>query len=187
MDSPAPEQREDFSCDAVLLDNLQAMKNPSAQQSLCEAIRQHPETHFVLLSRGAVPGWLMPFRYEPRMQVFEMKDLMLDQETAEKVLNLSGVSPSPAEMSVIMERSIGYPLAMSILCQQMQDSRHYGDAVDADVRRELFAHFQTAVYLRFEHPVRRLLLNLAPFEPFDVEFAQIFSGNSHAGELLGEL
>ena len=185
--SDPPEPVPDLTCDAVLLDNLQAMKNPNAQQSLCEAIRQHPEIHFVLLSRGTIPGWLMPFRYEPRMQVFEMKDLMLDQETAEKVLNLAGVSPSPAEMSVIMERSMGYPLAMSILCQQMQDGRHYGDAVDADVRRELFAHFQTAVYLRFEPPVRRLLLNLAPFEPFDVEFAQILSGNSHAGELLGEL
>ena len=90
-------------------------------------------------------------------------------------------------MSVIMERSMGYPLAMSILCQQMQDGRRYGDAVDADVRRELFVHFRTAVYLRFEPPARRLLLNLVPFEPFDVEFAQILSGNSHAGELLGEL
>ena len=185
--SDPPEPVPDFTCDAVLLDNLQAMKNPNAQQSLCEAIRQHPEIHFVLLSRGTIPGWLMPFRYEPRMQVFEMKDLMLDQETAEKVLNLAGVSPSPAEMSVIMERSMGYPLAMSILCQQMQDGRRYGDAVDADVRRELFVHFRTAVYLRFEPPARRLLLNLAPFEPFDVEFAQILSGNSHAGELLGEL
>ena len=185
--SDPPEPVPDFTCDAVLLDNLQAMKNPNAQQSLCEAIRQHPEIHFVLLSRGTIPGWLMPFRYEPRMQVFEMKDLMLDQETAEKVLNLAGISPSPAEMSVIMERSMGYPLAMSILCQQMQDGRRYGDAVDADVRRELFVHFRTAVYLRFEPPARRLLLNLVPFEPFDVEFAQILSGNSHAGELLGEL
>ena len=34
---------------------------------------------------------------------------------------------------------------------------------------------------------RRLLLDLAPFEPFDVEFARILSGNSRAGELLGEL
>lgn len=185
--SDPPEPVPDFTCDAVLLDNLQALKSPNGQQSLCEAIRQHPEIHFVLLSRGTIPGWLMPFRYEPRMQVFEMKDLMLDQETAEKVLNLAGVSPSPAEMSVIMERSMGYPLAMSILCQQMQDGRRYGDAVDADVRRELFVHFRTAVYLRFEPPARRLLLNLAPFEPFDVEFAQILSGNSHAGELLGEL
>ena len=187
MEADAPEPQEGFSYDAVLLDNFQALKNPNAQQSLCEAIRQHPEIHFVLLSRGAVPGWLMPFRYEPRMQVFEMKDLVLNQETAEKVLNLSGVSPTSAEMSVIMERSRGYPLAITLLCQQMQDGRRFGEDVDADVRRELFAHFRTAVYLRFEPAARRLLLNLAPFEPFDVEFAQILSGNNRAGELLGEL
>ena len=187
MGSTAPEQREDFSCDAVLLDNLQAMKNPNAQQSLCEAIRQYPEIHFVFLSRGTVPGWLMSFWYEPRMQVFEAKDLMLDLETSEKLLNLSGVFPAPAEIAAIQQVSKGYPLALSILCRQMQDGRQYDKAVEADVRRELFTHFQTAVYHRLEPALRHLLLDLAPFEPFDVEFARILTGNSRAGELLGEL
>ena len=53
-----------------------------------------------------------------------MKDLVLDQETAEKVLNLSGVSPMSAELSVkTMERGMGYSLAVSLLYQQMQDGR----------------------------------------------------------------
>lgn len=177
----------DFSSDALLMDNLQMLKSPEAQQDLCETIREHPETHFVLLSRGAVPGWLMPFRYEPRMQVFEAKDLMFDRETAEKLLNFHGVQTTASELSTIMKASKGYPLALSILCQQLQNGRRYGEALDADVQRELFVYFQTAVYHRFEPAVRRLLLDLALFEPFDVEFAQILSGNSRAGELLGKL
>ena len=177
----------DFTCDAVLLDNLQALKSPDAQQALRALIQERPETHFVLLSRGAVPGWLMPFRYEHRMQVFETHDLLMDQETSEKLLALSGIFPTPAEMAAIQKNCEGYPLAFSILCHQMQGGRPYDEAVDADVRRELFTHFQTAVYRRFGPMTRRLLLDLAPFEPFDVEFARILSGNSRAGELLGEL
>ncbi len=180
---PAP----DFTCDAVLLDNLQALKSPDAQQALHALILERPETHFVLLSRGAVPGWLASFRYERRMQVFETQDLMLDQETAEKLLALSGISPAPAAMAAMQKNCKGYPLAFSILCHQMQGGRPYDEAVDADVRRELFTHFQTAIYRRFEPMTRRLLLDLAPFEPFDVEFARLLSGNSRAGELLGEL
>lgn len=42
-------------------------------------------------------------------------------------------------------------------------------------------------YHRFEPAIRHLLLDLALFEPFDVEFARILSGNSRAGELMGEL
>ena len=56
---PAP----DFTCDAVLLDNVQALKNLDAQQALHALIMERPETHFILLSRGAVPGWLASFRY----------------------------------------------------------------------------------------------------------------------------
>ena len=180
---PAP----DFTCDAVLLDNVQALKNLDAQQALHALIMERPETHFILLSRGAVPGWLASFRYERRMQVFEAQDLLLDQETAEILLARSGVSPTPAEMAAIQKSSKDYPLALSILCHQMRDGRPYDETVDADVRRELFTHFQTAVYRRFKPMTRRLLLDLAPFEPFDVEFARILSGNSRAGELLGEL
>lgn len=187
IDPGTAERPADISCDAVLMDNLQMLKSPEAQRDLCEIIREHPETHFVLLSRGAVPGWLMPFRYEPRMQVFETKDLTLDRETAERLLDLHGIRTTAAELSAIMKASKGHPLALSILCRQMQNGRRYGEGVDADVRRELFVYFQTAVYHRFEPAARRLLLDLALFEPFDVEFAQILSGNSRAGELLGEL
>lgn len=181
------EPAHNFTCDAVLLDNLQALKSPDAQQALRALILERLETHFVLLSRGTVPGWLASFRYERRMQVFETQNLMLDQETADKLLSLSGISPTPAEMSAIQKSCKGYPLALGILCHQMQGGRPYDETVDADVRRELFAHFQTAVYRRFKPMTRRLLLDLAPFEPFDVEFARILSGNSRAGELLGEL
>ena len=86
---PAP----DFTCDAVLLDNVQTLKSPDAQRALCALIQERPETHFVLLTRGTVPNWLMSFRYERRMQVFETQDLLLDQETSEKLLALSGISP----------------------------------------------------------------------------------------------
>ena len=171
--------------EAVLLDNLQALKSPDAQQELCGTIRRHPEVHFVLLTRGAVPGWLMPFQFEPRMEVFEAQDLMLDQEAAEKLLEFFGVTPTSA--AVLLERSKGYPLAMSLLAHEMRDGRPFDNTMDADVRRELFAHFQTAVYQRLEPAARRLLLDLAPFEPLDVEFARILSGNSCAGEILGEL
>ena len=68
--SDPPEPAPDFTCDAVLLDNLQALKSPNGQQALCALIMDRPETHFVLLSRGPVPSWLASFRYDRRMQVF---------------------------------------------------------------------------------------------------------------------
>lgn len=182
-----PELSKRRDCDTVLIDNLHLLKDSDLQKTLCEMIQKRPEMHFVFLSRGPTPGWLMPFRYEPRMQVFEYKDLMLDQKAAEQLFQLFGVLVTPAEMSAIMDETRGYPLALKILCCQMQDGRQYSEEVDADVRRELFTYFQTAVYCQMKPASRRLLLDLAPFEPFDVEFARILSGNRYAGKLLGEM
>lgn len=182
-----PDLFQNRAYDAVLVDHLHLLKDSKLQKSLCEMIWKRPETHFVFLSRGPTPGWLIPFRYEPRMQVFECRDLTLDQKTAEKLFHLSGVTVTPSEMVAIMDDTKGYPLALSILCCQMQDGRRYNEEVDADVRRELFTYFQTAVYYRMKPASRRLLLDLAMFEPFDVEFARILSGNQYAGKLLGEM
>ena len=63
-----------------------------------------------------------------------------------------------AELAAIQKVCKGYPLAVSILCRLLRDGRPYDRTVDAEVRRELFAHFQEAVYRRFRPEARRLLL-----------------------------
>ena len=49
---------------------------------------------------------------------------------------------------------------------------------------EVFLYFETAIYRRFDLPVRRFLLELAPFESFDLEMARMVSGDPRAGERL---
>ena len=38
--------------DAIVIDSLPALKDPEDQQTLCAWIRENPELHFVILSRG---------------------------------------------------------------------------------------------------------------------------------------
>lgn len=48
--------------DVMLADHLQMLKDPQDRQYLLTLIRENPEKRFVFLSRGAVPGWLLPFQ-----------------------------------------------------------------------------------------------------------------------------
>lgn len=50
--------------------------------------------------------------------------------------------------------------------------------------REVFSYFEAAIYRRFDLPVRRFLLELAPFERFNLEMARMVSGDPHAGDRL---
>ncbi|MEG1683990.1 MAG: helix-turn-helix transcriptional regulator, partial [Oscillospiraceae bacterium] len=43
------------------------------------------------------------------------------------------------------------------------------------------------IYHRFEAPLKRLLIEVAPFESFDVELARLLSGDSRAGELVAQI
>ena len=64
-----------------MIDSLPALKDPEDQQTLCAWIRENPELHFVILSRGVLPGWLMPFRFTGLLQLIEARDLLFDRDT----------------------------------------------------------------------------------------------------------
>lgn len=178
---------ERFDCETALLDNIQLVRDPELQQNLAASIRDLPGTRFVLLSRGPAPGWLRSLQDQRSLCVFGVRDLSLNRESSEKLLRLLGASPTAAEMDAIQTAAIGYPLALRLLGPLLRDGGAYNASVDTQVRRELFLHYQEAVYRRFAPPLRRLLLDLAPFEPFDVELVRIVTANSRAGELLAEL
>ncbi len=174
-------------CDAVLIDELQLVRDSTEQQTICEWIKINSNKHFVLLSRGPVPGWLMPFQFTGILLTIDSKALLFDRATTGRLLEQNGITISATDLTAIQAQSFGYPLAVSILCRHMAGGASFSATVADAVRREIFAHYEEAVYLRFDLPLRRLLLNLAPFEPITPELAKLLSGDSHAGELLGRI
>ena len=174
----------DGSWDVLLIDQAQSLLGESDQQALCSLIREQSQLRFVLLSRGVVPGWLAPFQFSGLMTVLDAKSLLLDRETAARLFERHGVTLSNLDLTAILKESIGYPLALSILARRMGAGERYDDALIDSVRQELFIYFEDAVYLRFDLPIRRFLLELAPFEEVSPELARMVSGDVHAGELL---
>ena len=177
---PAP----DGEWEVFLLDQLQELREESQQETLCSLIRENPDRRFVLLSRGTPPGWLMAFQFAGLMQTLDARSLLFDRETTARFLRQRGIQASALEINAIQKESLGYPLGVMITAQVMADGSSYSPEVIAQAYRELYAYFDTAVYRRFSLPIRRFLLELAPFESFDAELARMVSGDAHAGELL---
>ena len=170
--------------DILLLDDFQLMQEESDQQILCELIRSKPAKRFVLLSRGIPPGYLMAFQYAGLMTVLEADDLLFDREDIRKFFAAQEIPLTDSELSGILKASIGHPLGVAITARFMSGGKPFGPEIVAKSFREVFAYFETVVYRRFDLPVRRFLLELAPFESFDLEMARMVSGDPHAGELL---
>lgn len=168
----------------LLLDDLQDMQEEQDWNALCELIRACPERRFVLLSRGTPPGSLMAFQYTGLMTVLEADDLLFDADDVRRLLRLYGVEAADSEIDGILKESVGYPLGVAITARCMSPDKPWTPELVARVLREVFLYFETAIYRRFDLPVRRFLLELAPFERFDLEMARMVSGDPRAGDLL---
>ena len=154
----------------LLLDDLQDMQEEQDWNALCELIRACPERRFVLLSRGTPPGSLMAFQYTGLMTVLEADDLLFDADDVRRLLRLYGVEAADSEIDGILKESVGYPLGVAITAWCMSPGKPWTPELVARVFREVFLYFETAIYRRFDLPVRRFLLELAPFESFDLKW-----------------
>ena len=181
-DFAIPSAAEDW--DILLIDDLQFLQEERDLQTLCELIRTGAERRFVLLSRGAPPGSLMAFQYAGLMTVLEAEDLLFDQNDIRVLLQNCGITTTDNELAAIRQESIGYPLGVNIIARYMSGGRPFSKEIVAKGYREVFSYFEAAVYRRFDLPMRRFLLELAPFEQFDLEMARMVSGDPHAGDLL---
>ena len=181
-DFAIPSAAEDW--DILLIDDLQLLQEERDLQTLCELIQTGAERRFVLLSRGAPPGSLMAFQYAGLMTVLEAEDLLFDQNDIRVLLQNCGITTTDNELAAIRQESIGYPLGVNIIARYMSGGRPFSKEIVAKGYREVFSYFEAAVYRRFDLPMRRFLLELAPFEQFDLEMARMVSGDPHAGDLL---
>ena len=181
-DCAIPPSEQDW--DILLIDDLQLMQEEAGQQALCELIRSSTERRFVLLSRGVPPGCLTAFQYTGLMTVLEADDLLFDAGDVRRLFQLSGVNVTDSEIDGILKESVGYPLGVAITARCMSPDKPWTPELVTRVFHEVFLYFETAIYRRFDLPVRRFLLELAPFESFDLEMARMVSGDPRAGERL---
>ena len=170
--------------DILLIDDFQLLQEQETSQTLCELIRANPARRFVFLSRGVPPAYLTAFQYTGLMTTLEPDDLLFDHEDIRNFFASCKVAVTESEINGILKESIGYPLGVAITARQMSDGKPFSPELTARAYREVFAYFEAAVYNRFDLPVRHFLLDLAPFERFDLEMARMVSGDPRAGNLL---
>ena len=175
---------EDPNWKILFVDDLQMMQEEKDLQALCSLIRENPDRRFILASRGLPPGCLMAFQYTGLMSVLHADVLLFDREDIRKLFQEWEVPVTDSELSGVTKESIGHPLGVVITIRHMAEGQTFGPELVAGAFREVFRYFEMAIYKRFDLNIRRFLLELAPFEQFDLDMARIVSGDPRVGEML---
>ena len=126
----------------------------------------------------------MAFQYTGLMTVLDADALLFDCRDIRAYFDAHGVAAADTEIAAIQKRSSGYPLAVVIAARCMAPDKPFTQEIIARVYDEIFRYFEPAVLQRFSLSVRRFLLDLAPFQSFDLDMAKVITGNARAGELL---
>ena len=170
--------------DVLLIDDFQLLQEQETSQTLCELIRANPARRFVFLSRGVPPSYLTAFQYTGLMTTLEPDDLLFDREDIRGFFAARKAAVTESEINGILKESIGYPLGVAVTARCMSGGKPFAPEIVAQAYREVFNYFEDAIYRRFDLPMRHFLLDLAPFERFDLEMARMVSGDPRAGNLL---
>ena len=124
------------------------------------------------------------YKRQGLMSVLHADVLLFDREDIRKLFQEWEVPVTDSELSGVTKESIGHPLGVVITIRHMAEGQTFGPELVAGAFREVFRYFETAIYKRFDLNIRRFLLELAPFEQFDLDMARIVSGDPRVGEML---
>lgn len=174
--------------DILLLDDMQMIKSKDEHQKLCNLIRTYTNKRFVLLTRGSVWGELVPFKISGLLTQIDENDLFMDKQTVADFFGVYNITPTETELNTIMNITLGYPLAIEMLAERLENNeQEYNSRLSDQIKGDIFMYFDEMIFTRFELSIRRFLLELAPFGEFTMELAKMVSGNSDAGIMLSWL
>lgn len=158
-------------CSAVVVDDLQCIK-PEDQTKLLNLIKSHEDIHFVLLSSGATPSWLMVYSLVGTMYTFDKKELLLDRQTIHDVLEKCGTPISEKQVEKIEQITCCVPLLVNRLCRQIVRSGEYSDAVERAALEEFYAYYDSGILAKCDDDIKHIMLSLAFFDSFDMDFVK---------------
>lgn len=170
--------------EAVLADDLQDMRSEETQAMLCSLLDTNSKLLILLLSRGKLPGWLIPYHLSGMLQLIEIQDLLFDAAAVSGLLTSCGVKTDQKQLAAIQRDIKGYPLSVALLGKMLAQAGAYGPDVLELCRHVTFTYLNEAVLKRYCAEERQLLLSLSLFEPFDAGLCDCLSNGTHAGAFL---
>lgn len=174
-----------FSCKEplVVLDDFQNL-SPHLAERVAGALRRSPRRQrFLILSRGSVPVFLLPYQYSGSLRLLTAEDLALGQEEIACLTAARHLSLSAEDLFRLHHESHGYPPLIHLLLELFPF--HGLDKQSLELaRKRLNPYFDAVLYSRLDAPVRELLLGCSLFHTMTTSLAETLLDEPKAEELL---
>lgn len=167
----------------VLLDDFQTL-TPRMERRLQSIMRQSRNRRFVLLSRGPLPDWLLPYRQNGELRLFGAEDLALDMVCLDRLAKDYGLDLPAAKLRYVRRETGGHPVLTRLLLEALPAGDGLCQETVDTARRRFEAYLDGAVFCRWDSETCRLVLRLALSDTFDMTLAERLAEDGGAETML---
>ena len=188
-DEDALEKVEQDGTGLIILDDCHALTDrPAYQKRLCALLRGlSAEGRVVLLSRAAVPDWLLPFQLAGLLTVLNSDLFALGTGDAAKLAGKLRLELSQEDILRLHQESRGHPLMIRLICLELAEGRPLNTETVQRAYARMFSYLDRELFAYWDSKIRRLLLSASFFDSFTLELAQVLTGDSQVEQTLCHL
>lgn len=169
--------------ETVVIDDLSFINDNESKKYIIQLIGKKKK-HIVMMGRAKLPEWLKKSCLENQFFMTDYSNLLMNNMETEKLLSNYKVNPDKDTIHMIREDTMGHALFIVMIAYRMQDNRTYTKSIREAARIDTYQYYHKNLYERWPTELGELLTELANFEVFTVELAEMISGNCNAFALL---
>lgn len=162
----------------IVVDDLHQIMDSGQREEYAEILRllmNNGNIWLILISRCAIPQWLMSFHLDNILFIIAEEDLLLERSEQEEYFARWNINLPPEQAKLIMETGGGNPLLMRFVALAG------GDVPQAlNDMWEYFLH----IYNQWDGEIQEFLMEISVVERFDIKTAQMITGRGNVQPLI---
>lgn len=167
----------------LILDDLQWLREKQEQAAifnlLLEQNRASRPSHILLLSRAALPEYLVPLQLTKQLVCEDKAALQLESEQVRALISAAGLTEDMREniAEACLRATSGYGVAVSAYLQRALETPDDAATAESKARRDVYSYLDSRLFAAWPKEHQNALTALSIYEHFDINKAQ---------DLLGE-
>lgn len=188
-DEDALERAEKDASGLLLLDDCHVLSDqPERRERLFELLKKRPAgSHAVLLSRAALPGWLLPLQLSGLLATVPEEALALGAEDAAGLAAAFGLELSREEVLRLVRESRGHPLSLKLVCIKLSQGAPLNSDTLRAVSAQMFGYLDRQLSDYWGGRLYRLVQAVSFFDSFTLGLARVLTGDNQVERSLDRL
>lgn len=179
--------KTDDTCDKksgiIVIDDMQAAYGARIREMICELLLKE-NIWLILIGRCQVPSWILISYIRTSIMIIAEKDLWLKKDDIRKLGLQSGMELTEEEIAHLEQASEGNAFGILQTMQRKREGEEVGPQLSQKNTELYVSYLEKNILPGWEKEILDFLVKISVVEEFDLELAEVITGNPRISALL---